>query len=707
MCDALLPRLRTRQAVPASRTLRREQSSLLGWTSAIRGVLLGRMQFWRRHWQRLRKPRALTGRTARLVRPMSLVQLRTTRSAPERAAPAFLPTCRADMNARGWSELDILIVSGDAYVDHPAFGPVLIARFLEARGYKVGFVAQPDWRSPNDIARMGTPRLFVGVSAGNLDSMLNKLTAQKKVRSEDQYSPGGKPNQRPNRASIVYSNLCRQAFPGTPIVLGGIEASLRRLAHYDYWSDSMRRSIVLDSKCDLLIFGMGERPAWEIARRLDSGEPIQALHDVRGTAYALGSAKDYEWILRDRSRYVTDGKVLVLPSYEEVSADKKKFAMMSGWFQRETNPGNGRRMLQVHGSQAVFFNPPAEPLEERDMDELYALPFARRPHPSYQQGVPAYETVKHSIVTMRGCFGGCSFCSITEHEGRVIQSRSAESVLSEIRELRRMGDFRGVISDVGGPTANMYQQRCKSPNIEKVCRRLSCVHPKICDNLVTDHQPLLNLLKRVRKAPGVKKAFVASGVRYDLAEKSPDFIRALAEHHTGGMVSVAPEHSSDAVLEKMKKPPIASYERFAESFCAASEKAGKEQYLIPYLITGHPGSTLGDTIELALYLKKKGMRPRQVQDFIPTPMSMATAMYYSGFDPFDLTPVATARDLREKRMMKALVLYWNREHWPLAREALSRAGRRDLIGSAPGCLIPTAPRRARAPRSKKRPRRRN
>ena len=355
----------------------------------------------------------------------------------------------------------------------------------------------------------------------------------------------------------------------------------------------------------------------------------------------------------------------------------------------------------------MFFNPPAEPLEERDMDELYALPFARRPHPGYREGIPAFETVKHSIVTMRGCFGGCSFCSITEHEGRVIQSRSAQSVLGEIRELRRMADFRGVISDVGGPTANMYQQRCKSAAIEKACRRLSCVHPKICENLVTDHRPLLDLLKRVREAPGVKKAFVASGVRYDLAERSPEFIRVLAEHHTGGMVSVAPEHNSDTVLEKMKKPPIASYERFAASFCAASERAGKEQYLIPYLITGHPGSTLADTIDLALYLKKKGMRPRQVQDFIPTPMSMAAAMYYSGFDPFDLTPVTATRSLREKRMMKALVFYWNREHWPLARQALLQAGRRDLIGAAPGCLIPAEPGPARDPRIKKRPRRRH
>jgi uncharacterized radical SAM protein YgiQ len=601
---------------------------------------------------------------------------------------SFLPTTRADMEARGWDQLDVLIVSGDAYVDHPAFGPVLIARFLEARGFRVGFIAQPNWTDPSDIARMGTPRLFVGISAGNLDSMLNKLTAQRKMRAEDQYSPGGETGKRPNRASIVYANLARQAFKNTPIVLGGIEASLRRIAHFDYWSDSVRRSIVLDSKADLLIFGMGERPVWEVAKRLAAGEPIDQITDVRGTAYPLRDKSRIQTILDEPSKYTTDGRVLVLPSYEEVVGDKRAFARMSGMFQKETNPGNGRPMLQMHGQEAVFFNSPALPLEESDMDELYDMPFVRSPHPDYTDKIPAFETVKHSIVTMRGCFGGCSFCSITEHEGRVIQSRSAESVLREVRALRRMGDFKGVISDLGGPTANMYQMKCKSPEIEQSCRRLSCVHPKVCSNLVTDHQPLIDLMRRVRQEAGVKKAFIASGIRYDLAELSPEFISELATHHTGGMVSVAPEHNSDEVLDRMKKPAIRSYERFADAFCAASEKAGKDQYLIPYLITGHPGSTLKDTVGLALYLKERGMRPRQVQDFIPTPMSMAAAMFYSGLDPETLEPVPCARTAKEKKMMKALVFYWDKEHWPLAREALKLAGRPDLIGRAPHCLVP-------------------
>ncbi|MEN9580569.1 MAG: hypothetical protein RJA70_3578 [Pseudomonadota bacterium] len=591
------------------------------------------------------------------------------------------------MQARGWDELDILIVSGDAYVDHPAFGPVLIARFLEGRGFKVGFIAQPDWTSPADVARMGRPRLFVGVSAGNLDSMLNKLTAQRKTREEDQYSPGGGTGNRPNRASIVYSNLCRQAFGDVPIVLGGIEASLRRIAHFDYWSDSVRRSILLDAKSDLLVFGMGERPVWEIARRLHAGESVQQLWDVRGTAHVV-RGKTLEAHLQNPSRYTTDGKVVILPSYEEVSSDKRAFAKMSGAFQRETNPGNARPMLQVHGSEAVYFNPPAEPLEEAQMDDLYDLPFVRAPHPSYTQPIPAFDTVKHSIVTMRGCFGGCSFCSITEHEGRVIQSRSAESVLREVRALRRMPDFRGTITDLGGPTANMYQLACKSETIEKACRRLSCVHPKVCENLTTDHQPLIDLMRSVRKEKGIKNVFIASGVRYDLAERSPEFVRELARHHTGGMVSVAPEHNDPGVLDKMKKPPIESYERFAKTFCEASAAAGKEQYLIPYLITGHPGSELKDTIELALYLKRNKLRPRQIQDFIPTPMSMATAMYYTGLDPFSLEPVYSAKNLREKKMMKALVFYWDSQHWPLAREALIKAGRKDLVGRAPECLVP-------------------
>jgi uncharacterized radical SAM protein YgiQ len=621
---------------------------------------------------------------------VSLVKLRIPgKAAPPTARRGFLPTTRAEMQARGYDQLDILIVTGDAYVDHPAFGPILIARFLEARGFKVGVIAQPDWRTPDDIARMGRPRLFVGVSAGNLDSMLNKLTAQKKVRSEDQYSPGGRTEMRPNRATIVYSNLCRQAFPGTPIVLGGIEASLRRIAHYDYWSDSIRRSILLDAKADLLVFGMGERAAWDIARRLDAGESIKDLKDVRGTAHVIDDPEEWGRIAASPSRFVPDGLPVVLPSYEEVLADRRAFSTMSQRFQVETNAQNARPILQVHGRQAVYFNRPALPLDEQEMDALYDLPFERAPHPGYgAEKVPAFETVKESIVTMRGCFGGCTFCSITEHEGRVIQSRSEGSVLREVRALTRMAGFSGVISDVGGPTANMYKMSCKDERTESACRRLSCVHPGVCKNLVTDHQPVIDLLQKVRKVPGIKRVFVASGVRYDLAEHSPEFVRELATHHTGGQLSVAPEHNNPRVLEKMKKPGIESYERFADSFCRASENAGKEQYLVPYFITGHPGSTLRDTVDLALYLKRKGMRPRQVQDFIPTPMSMATSMYYTGLDPFTSEPVHSARDLREKRLMKALLFYWDPKQQPLAREALRKAGRSDLIGRGPDCLIP-------------------
>jgi uncharacterized radical SAM protein YgiQ len=600
-----------------------------------------------------------------------------------------LPTTRDEMRARGWDELDVLIVTGDAYVDHPAFGPILIARFLEGRGYRVGVIAQPNWQTPEDVSRMGRPRLFVGVSAGNLDSMLNKLTAQKKVRSADQYSPGGRTNCRPNRASIVYANLCRQAFPGLPVVLGGIEASLRRIAHYDYWSDSVRRSILLDAKADLLVFGMGERAAWEIAKRLDAGEPLQGLWDIRGTAHVKNRPEEWRPLLADASRFVTDRKLLPLPAYEDVLADRRKFADMSRLFQLETNPHNGRPQLQPHGDQAVYFNSPALPLEEGDMDGLYDLPFARAPHPSYgEERIPAFETVKHSIVTMRGCFGGCTFCSITEHEGRIIQSRSADSVLREVRQLSRMEGFSGTITDVGGPTANMYKMRCKDEKIERACRRLSCVHPGVCENLVTDHEPLIDLLRSVREQKGIKKTFIASGVRYDLAERSPAFIRELAAHHTGGQLSVAPEHNNPEVLKRMKKPGIQSYERFASAFCKASDDLGREQYLVPYFITGHPGSTMKDTIELAQYLKRNGMRPRQVQDFIPTPMAVATTMYHTGFDPLTMEPVPVARELRDKRRMKALILWWDEAQWPLAREALIDAGRRDLIGHKPSCLIP-------------------
>ncbi|NTX00872.1 MULTISPECIES: YgiQ family radical SAM protein [unclassified Myxococcus] len=618
---------------------------------------------------------------------------------PTRYAHPFLPITRADMQARGWEQCDIIIVTGDAYVDHPAFGPVLIARFLEGRGFKVGIIPQPDWHSAEPFKALGPPRMFFGVAAGNLDSMLNRLTAQKKNRSEDQYSPGGRTNCRPDRATIVYAQRCREAYPDVPIVLGGIEASLRRIAHFDYWSEKVRRSILFDAKADLLVFGMGERPIMEVADRMRNGERIEDIRDVRGTAYLI-SDEQMRVHEADPAKRAADRKTVVLPPYESVVTDKQAFAVMSRDFQMETNPGNARPLAQRHGNRAIFMNAPALPLEDGvgnpatgektvAMDELYDLPFNRVPHPLYKnEGIPAYETVKHSIVLMRGCFGGCTFCSITEHEGRVIQSRSAESVLREVRALRRMGDFRGTITDLGGPTANMYKLKCKSEDIEKRCRKLSCVHPGVCENLQTDHGPLISLMKDVREEEGVKHVFIASGVRYDLAERSPEYVKELAAHHVGGQLSVAPEHVSPRVLEKMKKPGIESFERFQAMFACASEEAGKEQYDIPYFISGHPGSTLEDMVDLALWLKKNGKRPRQVQDFIPTPMAMATAMYFTGIDPLKMEPVYTAQGLREKRLQKALLLYWNPEHWPLAREALRQAGRSDLIGRGPQALVP-------------------
>jgi uncharacterized radical SAM protein YgiQ len=617
---------------------------------------------------------------------------------PKYAHP-FLPVSRDDMESRGIEQLDIIIISGDAYVDHPAFGPPLIARFLEGRGFKVGLIAQPDWHSADAFKSLGKPKLFFGVAAGNMDSMLNRLTAQKKNRSEDQYSPNGDTGSRPDRATIVYAQRCREAFPEVPVILGGIEASLRRIAHFDYWSEKVRRSILMDAKADLLVFGMGERPIWAIANRLKNGEKIEDLKDIRGTAFIVN--KDELTVLEsDPAERVADKKIVVLPSYEEVVADTVAFARMSKAFQMETNPGNARALVQRHGDRGVFMNPPAFPLgdekgdetlgnENVAMDELYDLPFNRAPHPMYAgKKIPAFETVKHSVVLMRGCFGGCTFCSITEHEGRVIQNRSAESVLKEIREIRRQGDFRGTITDLGGPTANMYKMKCKSPEIENKCRKLSCVHPGVCENLKTDHGPLIEVMKDVRKEDGIKHVFIASGVRYDLAERSPEYVKELASFHTGGQLSVAPEHVSKRVLEKMKKPGIESYERFQTMFACESKAAGKEQYDIPYFISGHPGSTLEDMVELAIWLKKNGRRPRQVQDFIPTPMSIATAMYYTGLDPLKMEPVYTAKGLKEKRLQKALLLYWNPEHWNDAREALQQAKRTDLIGNGPQCLVP-------------------
>ena len=614
---------------------------------------------------------------------------------------AFLPVDWADVQARGWKQLDVVIVSGDAYVDHPAFGPPLIARFLEGRGLKVGLLPQPDWQSAEPFKALGRPRLFFGIAAGNMDSMLNRLTAQKKNRGEDQYSAAGRRDARPDRATIVYAQRAREAYPDCPIVLGGIEASLRRIAHYDYWSDNVRRSILLDAKADMLIFGMGERPVWELAQQLNVAVPMggearredfHRLRDIRGTAFPV-TAAEADAFAAYPSDKVSDGRVVLMPSFEEVKIDKTKYALASRALHYETNPYNARPLLQrdTPTGQGVYFNSPALPLDTEQMDELYDLPFNRAPHPMYGDAVvPAFETVKHSVVIMRGCFGGCTFCSITEHEGRVIQNRSADSILRELRTLRRMPDFRGVLSDLGGPTANMYEMKCESEKFESRCRRLSCVHPGVCEHLKTDHSPLIDLMKKVRAEPGIRHVHIASGVRTDLVVegvRGKEYLDELTRHHVGGQLSVAPEHVSEETLRLMKKPPIDGYDRFTEAFKCASEKAGKDQYLIPYFISGHPGSTLADMVAMALYLKDKGYRPRQVQDFIPTPMSLAATMYHSGLDPLTMKPCYTAKGLREKRLQKALLLYWDPEQAGLVREALVEAGRRDLIGSRPDCLV--------------------
>lgn len=615
--------------------------------------------------------------------PLSSLPLPAVAEATEDAAAQpddFLPTTLAEAQARGWSELDVVIVTGDAYVDHPAFGPVLIARILAKQGFRVGILPQPDWRSVEDFRRLGRPRLFFGVSAGNLDSMLNRLTAQKRSRSGDPYTPGGRLGARPERATIVYAHRCREAFPEVPIVLGGLEASLRRMAHYDYWSDTVRRPILVDAKADLLVFGMGERPICEIAQRLHGGEPIARIRDVRGTAYVTSQAAG-ETACGKSSRHVGDGLPVVLPAYEAV-ADRSpealaRYAQMARLVHRETNPSNGRPLVQPVGNRVVYFNPPALPLASAELDALYDLPFTRRPHPRYREAVPAYETAKHSLLLMRGCVDGCTCCCITEHAGRITQSRSADSILRELRSLRRQDDFHGVVSDLGGPAAHLYMMRCTDADIESKCRRMSCVHPAICPHLQTDPQPLIGLMRQVRGEPGIRKVSVASSVRNDLAQRSTEPLRELAEPPLGGPLPAAPDHVSAEILGLIK----------------SSSATSRESSLLPSYVAGHPGSRLEDIIELALHLKRNGLRPRQVQDFIPTPMSLAAAMYYTGLNPLSkdaAAPIYVARGLREKRMQKALLLYWDPAQHELAREALLRAGRPELIGYAEDCLIPPA-----------------
>jgi len=603
------------------------------------------------------------------------------------AAP-YLPTTRAEMEERGWDAVDVVFVTGDAYVDHPSFAMALLGRVLEAAGFRVAILSQPDWHSCAPWRQFGRPRLFFGISAGNMDSLINHYTANKKMRNDDAYSPGGRIGLRPDRATLPYCHRAREAFAGVPIIAGGVEASLRRLAHYDYWSDTVRRSILLDAKADLLVYGMGEKVIVDIAQRMAAGQTVRELRDLRGVAYVLG-AKESEELARSED---APANRIVLPSFEQVKGDKRSFVDATRIIHINTNPHNAKTLVQFHERQAVVVNPPALPLGEAEMDAIYDLPYTRRPHPAYREPVPAYEMIKDSVTIMRGCFGGCTFCSITAHQGRIMQSRSPASVLGEVRKMAADPEFAGIISDVGGPTANMYQMRCTRPEVEAKCKRLSCVHPSICKLLGTDHGPLIDLMKQARTEPGIRKVLVSSGVRMDLAQRSPEYLRELAAHHVGGRLKVAPEHTDPTVLGLMKKPDIDDFGGFARAFKQASTDAGKpKQYLVPYFIASHPGSDIHAMIGLALFLKRNGYRPDQVQDFIPAPFDIATCMYYTGIDPFTGEEVYIARNLRDRKMQRALMQFFKPENYFEVRKALTDAGRQDLIGSGCDCLIPAEP----------------
>ena len=603
---------------------------------------------------------------------LPMVSLGATQARP-------LPMTVEEMRERGWDEADVVFVTGDAYIDHPSFAMAILGRVLEAAGFRVALVSQPDWQNCDAWRRFGRPRLFFAISAGNMDSMINHYTANRKVRNSDAYSPGGRIGLRPDRATRAYCQRAREAYKGVPVIAGGVEASLRRLAHFDYWSDKVCRSILLDCKADLLAYGMGEDSIVEIARRLAAGETVRDLRDMRGVAYAMGASES------------PPADALVLPSFEQVRDDKPSFAEATKMIHNETNPYNAKRLVQWHDRQAVVANPPALPVSQTVMDRIYGLPYTRRPHPTYTEPIPAYTMIKDSVTIMRGCFGGCTFCSITAHQGRIIQSRSKDSVLAEVRDMTRDEKFSGVISDIGGPTANMYQMQCSRPEVEAVCRRQSCVHPTICKLLDTDHGPLIELMKEARQTPGIKKVLVASGIRMDLARRSPEYMRELARHHVGGRLKVAPEHTDASVLGLMRKPSNDDFEKFSEIFEAESAKTGKKQYIVPYFIASHPGSDLNAMIDLAVFLKRNGYKPDQVQDFIPAPFDVATAMYYTGIDPFTKKPVHIAKQLRDRKLQRALMQFFKPSNYFEVRDALREAGRQDLIGSGCDCLIPAAP----------------
>jgi uncharacterized radical SAM protein YgiQ len=598
-----------------------------------------------------------------------------------------LPMNREEMRGRGWDEVDIVFVTGDAYVDHPSFANGLIARLLEAAGFRVAVLSQPDWRSCEPWRQFGRPRLFFGISAGNMDSMINHYTANRKVRNDDAYSPEGSIGRRPDRATLAYCQRSREAFPGVPVVAGGVEASLRRIAHYDYWSDTVRRSILMDAKADLLAFGMGERTVLEIARGLAAGRSLHDLRDIRGVAYRLGASEP-----PPGGPGPNCPDTIELPPYEMVVEDKLAFCEMTRISHLETNPHNARRLVQRHGRETVVVNPPALPLEQDEMDEVYALPFTRRPHPAYGTArIPAFEVVEHSVQIMRGCFGGCTFCSITAHEGRIIQSRSKDSIITEIKLLASQPGFKGTVSDIGGPTANMYQMKCTRPEVEAKCRRLSCVHPTVCKLLGTDHGPLKEVMREARTVEGVKRVLVASGVRMDLARRDPEYLQELAAHHVGGHLKVAPEHTDPEVLTLMKKPSADDYVEFDKAFKAASRRVGKKQFTVPYFIASHPGSGIEEMIDLAVFLKRNSYKPDQVQDFIPSPFDIAACMYHTGLDPMTRQPVKIAKGLKDRRMQRALLQFFKPENYFEVRRALEQTGRQDLIGSGCDCLIPERP----------------
>jgi uncharacterized radical SAM protein YgiQ len=660
----------------------------------------------------------------------------------------FLPMSRAEMDTLGWDSCDVILITGDAYIDHPSFGMALIGRLLEKQGFRVGIISQPDWHSAEAFRALGKPNLYFGVTAGNMDSMINRYTSDRKIRSEDAYTANAEPNKRPDRALVVYAQRAREAYPDTNIVVGSIEASLRRIAHYDYWSDKVRRSVLPDSKADLLLYGNAERALVALTHRLAAGEPIKTIRDLRGTAYMVpsGWTPADDWTVVDSTHYDTPGRVeplpdpyetksketascateqkppveqpvrilsreerqaalkeqrdktvIRLPSYEAVKEDPVLYAHASRVLHLESNSGNARALLQAHGERDVWLNPPPFPLAMDEMDGIYDVPYARAPHPSYGKArIPAWEMIRFSVNIMRGCFGGCTFCSITEHEGRIIQSRSEPSILHEIEQIRdKTKGFTGTISDLGGPTANMYRLACKDKKIEQTCRRLSCVFPSICVNLNTDHSKLVQLYRKARAIPGIKKIQISSGLRYDLAVRSPEYVKELVTHHVGGLLKIAPEHSEDGPLSKMGKPGMSAYYTFKEMFERYSQEAGKEQYLIPYFIAAHPGTTDEDMLNLALWLKKNNFQIDQVQTFLPTPMAMATAMYHGRRNPLhkvsaDSEVVETARAGKIRRLHKAFLRYHDPENWPILREALQRMGRSDLIGNSERHLVPRA-----------------